>query len=211
MKDFFYKVNEKEYPVRIIHKRIKRIYFKFINNEFVISCHPMTSKHSVIKGLDKFGKGLVARGAKETPIGDDYIYLYGNKVSLMNYGEIKFTNSDPIVYKSKEELFKKLKKQFLTVMTNRTKYFASIMNLPEYKVSVRNMSTRYGSNSKRTKSIHYSTLLMHYSGEIIDSVVVHELAHILVFNHSKAFYDVVYKYCPKYQEYRKKLIRGEYR
>ncbi|MCQ2802868.1 MAG: M48 family metallopeptidase [Bacilli bacterium] len=211
MKDFIYKVNNKEYNVRIIHKRIKRTYFRFINNEFVISCHPLTSNFSIIKGLDKFAVGLINKARKEEPIGEEYIYLYGNKVSIHNFGEIKFTNDETIKYTSKEELLKKLKKQYLAVITNKVKYFSSLMNVPLYKVSVRNMSTRYGSNSRKTKSVHFSTILMHYSGEIIDSVVVHELAHILVYNHSKQFYDVVYKYCPNYKVCRKKLIRGEYR
>lgn len=211
MKDFFYKVNDTEYLVKVIYKRIKRTYFRFINNEFIITCHPLTTKGYIIKGLDKFASGLVNRSAKEVPIGENYIYLYGNKIQIMNFGEIKFNNGDVIKYTSKDELLKKLRKQYLEVVKKKCDYYSSLMHVPAYKVSIRNMKTRYGSNSKKTKSIHFSTILMHYSSEIIDSVVVHELAHILVFNHSKEFYDVVYKYCPNYKIYRKKLIRGEYR
>ena len=39
------------------------------------------------------------------------------------------------------------------------------------------MYTRYGSNSIGKKSITYSTILMHYSPDVIDSVIVHEIAH----------------------------------
>ena len=84
------------------------------------------------------------------------------------------------------------------------------MTLPLYKVTLKDMRTRFGSNSKHTKTLHFAYVLIHYSFDIIDSVIVHELAHILVYDHSKKFYDVVYKYCPDYDIYRKKLIKGEF-
>ena len=85
------------------------------------------------------------------------------------------------------------------------------MNLPSYRISVRNMTTRYGSNSLRSKHITFALVLVHYSTEIIDSVIVHELAHIKEFNHSQKFYDVVYKYYPNYDECHAKLRKGIYK
>ena len=41
--------------------------------------------------------------------------------------------------------------------------------------------------------------------EIIDYVVVHELAHIKEKNHSKAFYTVIEKYMPDYKDRRNRL------
>jgi len=42
--------------------------------------------------------------------------------------------------------------------------------------------------------------------ELIDYIVVHELAHIKEKNHSKAFYAVVARYMPDYKE-RQKLLK----
>jgi len=211
MNDFFYKVNDTEYPVHIVHKRIKNIHYRFIDGSFVISCHPLTTKKYLQKGLDRFAESLVERGTKEKAWTNDYIYLYGIKVPLKDSGTIKFSNGEEISYKNKEDLTKKLKKQFLEVLKSRVQYYCGLMNVPLYKISIRNMRTRYGSNSKRTKSINFAFILLHYSHEIIDSVIVHELAHILVFDHSQKFYNVVYKYCPNYKDLRKKLIRGEFK
>jgi len=211
MQDFIYSINEKDYNVHIIHKRIKNIHYRFIDGQFVVSCHPLTLKKQIENGLNKFAVSLIERSVKVTPFTNEYIYLYGSKVLLKNgNGKISFTNGEIIEYKNENELKKKLKAMFLKIAANRTKYYANLMNLPEYKVSVRDMKTRYGSNSRRTQKICYSTILQHYSYEIIDSVIIHELAHIKVPNHSKSFYDVVYKYCPNYKQLRKKLINGEY-
>ena len=210
MKDFIYEIEGNDYPVHITHKRMKNVHYRFKDGAFYVSCHPLTTKLFVMKGLDKFGAGLIKRNAKEEAFTDSYIYLYGVKVNISYPGKMSFIDGTILTYSSKEELWKKLKKMYKSFIEDRVAYYSSLMNVPLYKVQIREMSTRFGSNSKMTKSVHFSTQLMHFSSEIIDSVIVHELAHILVFNHSKAFYDVVYKYCPNYKIYRKKLLKGEY-
>ena len=210
MNDFIYKVNGNEYPVHIIYKRIKNIHFRFIDGAFVVSCNRYTLKKQIVSGLEKYGESLIKRSTKPQARGEDYIYLLGVKINIHNYGEINFNDGSKISYSSKEDLDKKLKKYFLSFITRRVEYYTKIMGVPLYKVTVKDMKSRFGSNSKYTKSLHFSTILMHYSLPIIDSVVVHELAHILVYDHSKKFYDVVYKYCPDYDLYRKKIIKGEF-
>ena len=84
------------------------------------------------------------------------------------------------------------------------------MNAPHFQVKVRQMKSRYGSNNRSNKTITYSLVLLHYSIEIIDSVIVHELSHHFVYDHSPNFYKVLYKYCPNYDILRKKLIRSEF-
>jgi predicted metal-dependent hydrolase len=51
---------------------------------------------------------------------------------------------------------------------------------------------------------------MHYRQEIIDSVVVPELAHEVVYNHSDDFYRLVKQYYPQYDECHAKLKKGEF-
>ena len=79
-----------------------------------------------------------------------------------------------------------------------------------YKIRVRKMKSRYGSNSRKTMSLAFNLSLVHYSPEIIDSVIIHELVHDKVFNHSEKFYNEVYKYCPNYKALKRKLNKGIY-
>ena len=97
------------------------------------------------------------------------------------------------------------------IVTKRVRYYEKVMNLPSYRVTIRKMTSRYGSNSKQSKHLTFAFQLIHYSTPILDSVIVHELAHIKVYNHSKAFYDVVYKYCPDYDALHNKLRKGEFK
>ena len=82
------------------------------------------------------------------------------------------------------------------------------MNAPLYQVKVRDMRSRYGTNNRAKKTITYAMNLLYYSSEIIDSVVIHELTHCFVYDHSDNFYRLLYKYCPYYDMLRKKLIKA---
>ncbi len=41
--------------------------------------------------------------------------------------------------------------------------------------------------------------------ELLDYLVVHEICHLKEFNHSKAFWALVGKTIPNYEEYRRRL------
>ena len=211
MQNFIYIVNNKEYEVVITHKRIKNIHYKYRDGKFYVSCSSFTSKGTIIRGLDKFAVRLIKSGEKEKPIGEDYIYLFGEKYPFSNSGMIRVEGYNEIKYENVEDLMKKLKKVFFDIVTKRVRYYEKIMKVPSYRVSIRSMTSRYGSNSKRSKHLTFNLSLVHYSTPILDSVIVHELAHIIVYNHSKAFYDVVYKYSPDYDTLHTKLRKGEFK
>lgn len=69
---------------------------------------------------------------------------------------------------------------------------------------VRHLKTRWGScNSKHEITLNY--YLMQLPWELIDYVLIHELAHTKQLNHSKAFWQVVEAAMPTYKERRKQL------
>ena len=210
VKEITYIYENKEYPVIITRKNIRSIRYTFRNGSFYVSAPYLFASESKIKsGLDKFAEKLIKSDVKSKARGDDYIYILGYKVPISDSGKINFSNGDLIEYKSQDDLDKKLKKWFLKYIEKRHRYYEQLMEINKpYKVKVRKMSSRYGSNSSQTHSVCYSLVLLHYADEIIDSVIVHELAHDKVHNHSKKFYDVVYRYCHKYKELDKKLKKG---
>ena len=63
---------------------------------------------------------------------------------------------------------------------------------------------RYGSCSGKN-SLCFSCFLMQYPDEAVDLVVVHELCHIKVKNHSRDFYTLLEQFLPDYKERRKLL------
>ena len=72
------------------------------------------------------------------------------------------------------------------------------------RVLVREQRTRWGSCSA-DGTLRFSWRLAMVDRELIDSVTVHELAHLEVMNHSPAFWDVVLRAMPDAKERRKRL------
>lgn len=101
---------------------------------------------------------------------------------------------------SQEEL-RELKRQAQRTIPTRVAHFASLMDVGYSKISFRAMKSRWGSCSSEG-GLTFNTLLMLTPPEVIDSVIVHELCHRREMNHSKAFYRLLYTYCPDYDESR---------
>ena len=207
---FIYTHEDKSYTVNLTTKRVRSIRYRYRDGIFVVTAPYLTKKEVIIKGLDKFYDRLTKQNPHCSGQTDDYIYLLGKKISLQSEGKIIFTDGSSLIYHNKEELEKKLKKWFLGYITYRHRNYEKTMKSYENKVRVRKMYTRYGSNSIGKKSITYSTILMHYSPDVIDSVIVHEIAHCFETGHDAKFYKIVRKYCPNYDYLHEKLRKGIY-
>ena len=92
----------------------------------------------------------------------------------------------------------------------RVNYYAKKMSLYPQKVVIRAQKTKWGSCSSK-KNLNFNCLLMLTPIEVIDSVIVHELAHIKEMNHSKNFYTLVESVYPEYKKYDKWLKKNEFR
>ena len=72
------------------------------------------------------------------------------------------------------------------------------------KISVRNMSSRWGSCSSNG-NISLNIHLLDVEPELFEYVLYHELSHLYHMNHSAAFWAQVAKYCPDYRTRRREL------
>ncbi|MEI6101220.1 MAG: SprT family zinc-dependent metalloprotease [Eubacteriales bacterium] len=79
--------------------------------------------------------------------------------------------------------------------------------IPNPELKIRKMKTRWGSCSPAHKAITLNQLIFAAPRQCVEYVVVHELAHFVQANHSKAFYTVVRSVMPDYKE-RKKLLES---
>ena len=86
----------------------------------------------------------------------------------------------------------------------RLDHFAPLLGVHWRKLSLSNAATRWGS-AKSDGSIRLNWRLVHFSPAVIDYVVVHELAHLRVMNHSPRFWDTVETVLPEYASLRTQL------
>lgn len=90
------------------------------------------------------------------------------------------------------------------IFTRKTEWFARIMGVTYGRIAIREQKTRWGSCSS-AGNLNYNWRLIFAPEEIVDYIVVHELAHRLEMNHSKAFYNIVESVLPDYRKAQKWL------
>lgn len=89
-------------------------------------------------------------------------------------------------------------------LTAKALEFAKHMGVMPSAVKINGATTRWGSCSAQ-KSLNFSWRLMMADDDVIDYVVVHELAHITEMNHSVRFWALVEGVLPEYQVRKAKL------
>ena len=82
--------------------------------------------------------------------------------------------------------------------------YAQRMDVEPAGFHITGAQTRWGSCSAK-KNLNFSWRLVMAQEEVIDYVVVHELAHIMELNHSPRFWSHVERFIPEHKACRKKL------
>lgn len=116
---------------------------------------------------------------------------------LKNGGPLK---TEPIP----KEVIERHKKQALQTISARADFFSRVTGWKFKSIKVTKAESRWGSCGPNG-SINFSWKLIMAPLNIIDYVVVHELAHITERNHSARFWDKVSAALPDYKERRKWL------
>jgi predicted metal-dependent hydrolase len=96
------------------------------------------------------------------------------------------------IHRCYDDFYKELSKSYLTT---RLEYFSNIMNLKYSEVKYKKLKRRWGSCDSK-KVITLNIQLLKIDKDLIDYVIVHELAHLVHMNHSKKFHQLVENYIP---------------
>ncbi|MCM1045275.1 MAG: M48 family metallopeptidase [Candidatus Gastranaerophilales bacterium] len=96
------------------------------------------------------------------------------------------------------------KRQSRRLVEQRVAYYAGLMGISYGRISMRNQRTRWGSCSS-DGNLNFNCRLLFLPAELVDYVVVHELAHRRHMDHSPEFWQEVERYLPDYRERRARL------
>jgi len=73
-------------------------------------------------------------------------------------------------------------------------------NFEVSKVSLRYAKSRWGSCNRLSRTININLLALFAPDEILEYIIIHELAHMKESNHSERFWNLVKTACPEYKE-----------
>ncbi|WP_297441239.1 SprT family zinc-dependent metalloprotease [Sulfurimonas sp.] len=206
----------KDLEVEILYApKLKHSYLRVDADSCIIVKTPSRSQKYVLSFLEEkeawIRKQLKKNEQnKQIPINlEDAVLLFGEVCSIdskeTEYLRKKLSkitsSSQEKVNAAYNDFYKFVSKIYLK---ERAEYFSQIMGLTYHSLKYRKMKSRWGSCSSK-KDITFNTQLIKLNKELIDYVVVHELAHLVHMNHSKNFHTLVASYLPKAQDIRKKL------
>ena len=100
---------------------------------------------------------------------------------------------------SSKELDEFYRRKAKEIIPNIVEKYSHIMNLYPTSIKFRKNKNTWGSCNYRN-GLNFNILLMKFPHEIIEYVVIHELAHIKHKNHSKRFWNFVEEYCVDYKQ-----------
>jgi predicted metal-dependent hydrolase len=103
-----------------------------------------------------------------------------------------------------------LKKMARDYFHTRVEELSILHQLPYQKISIRSQKTRWGSCSSNG-NLSFNWRLIKTPKFVIDYVILHELTHTKIMNHSKSFWLTLKIFCPQYKEaldWLKKYGRG---
>ena len=203
----------------IINPKLKHIYLSFDEKgELVIKSPKVSYKRieqlllkkaswitkSRAKIQDKKGKALdftpssklyfkgVAYSLKLVPYEKKRIKLVfdGTRFTLFyaHYDKTLFQRSIDLFYKNEAKLF----------IPEYVNLWAKEMGLSPSGISFRKTKRQWGSCSGKN-ALSFNTMMMKLPQDIIQYIIVHELAHIAHKHHQKSFWKLVHKYMPDYK------------
>ena len=203
----------------INQKQVKNLTFKLTGKEEITVSAPANMDITFIKKIVRVNRDKIDRLIEEdkervtydNPCDLSYIYLFGEKIPVVKCREKshlfegKFylnIEKDPLL--EIEKLYRETLEKYIP---EKIKYFGDRLNIYPTEVKTRKMCSRWGTCYQDRKLIILNIFLSKREKNEIDYVIAHEMAHLLVPNHSKDFYALLQKIMPEYREIRSKMGR----
>jgi len=136
------------------------------------------------------------------------VFLNGIKKIELVSSEIAIPNKI-----DKDQILQKIKQWYISnakkILSERVEYFANLMQLDYASISLNNSKSKWGTcDSRRNIKLNFRLVMLPH--KVIDYVIIHELSHIIEFNHSKNFYKIISTIMPSYKLQQKIIKEYDY-
>lgn len=209
-----YQIDEYILDVQIIRKNNKNTYIRLKDSNTIYVTTGFFTTKSYIKSLLDNNQKFLIKAIKKYNNNlekDNKFYFLGisyNVVFSSNFKKVEIDYDNRNIFASNDRMLNKwLSKYICELYLNRLNYIYNMFEekIPYPKLRIRNMKTRWGVCNRSNNTVTLNSKLIKYDLKKLDYVIVHELSHFVHFNHSKSFWQEVYKYCPNYKKIRKEL------
>ena len=191
---FQIEINKKLITVKLENKKnIKHCYLRILKNDLIqiranIYFTIYDAKDLISRKIEWIESSILKMQDKS--INEDEFLLLGE---IKKIDEYKIKNIDTFYRKEIEK-----------ILPQKVQEHSIRMNLFPTSISYRKNKRTWGSCNYKN-GLNFNILLMKFPLEVMEYVIVHELAHIKHKNHSKDFWNLVAIFCPNYKEIEKQF------
>ena len=191
---FQIEINKNIITVELVNKKsLKHCYLRILKNDLIqIKANiyfTIYDAKELINRKKDWIENSINKMLKKSINDDEFLFL-GEVKKLEEY---KIKNID-IFYKNE------IKK----ILPLKVEEYSKKMNLYPTSISYRKNKRTWGSCNYKN-GLNFNILLMKFPIEVMEYVIIHELAHIKHKNHSRDFWNLVAVYCPNYKEIEKQF------
>jgi predicted metal-dependent hydrolase len=125
-----------------------------------------------------------------------------NELQLIN-GEFVATIKSS--FKNSKSLIKNLYESWLSdnsqiILKEKVEKCSQETGMGVERINIKKLRKRWGSLTKDKKTINLNVHLLKAPDDVIDYIILHELCHVKINDHSHHYWDLVRRYMPNYQE-----------
>lgn len=186
--NFEYKLESISINVKLKNKRhVKHCYLRVLDSNLVqIKANIYFSQEDAKKLLQKKESWILEqiKRLEKNALNEDE-FLYFGKIQKKELYNIKDV----------DKFYKEKIQEYIPYLVDK---HSKLMRLYPTSIKYRKNKNTWGSCNHKN-GLNFNTLLCKFPLEVMEYVVIHELAHIKHKNHSRKFWDLVEMYCPNYK------------
>ena len=220
-------INGLYFDIKITKKRMRNMYMRLNGNTITISAPKYVSDREIYSFIndrkdwiyETYFKEIIKDNTSYKYHRGNIFYIFGERYELIfNIGRSKYSINDKKIYLTYKEndqekainyLYKCLNSELLKeAEIFRDKYLILLRDYGYNEIPIINariLKSKWGVCYTRDNKINISSYLIHYPKECLDYILLHEMTHFIIPNHSKRFYDIVSRYMPNYKEVQNSL------
>ena len=212
------KIDDDVIDVEIIYKKIKSLYIRVENGKLKVSAPIGTSltfvENTILKHKDRLMKQLNNYHSYYDYRDGGYVYIFHElyHIRLIDMKKRKCAIHDNELYVYHKDIQKTvelfLKDELTKYIERRIEYYLKYdFKLNKPQIEIKKYKGRWGCCYSKENRVSFNLSLVYLDKYLIDYVIVHELTHFLVPNHSQDFYNEMGKRLKDYK-IRQKRLKG---
>ena len=200
-------------PNKITHSKRKTISLQInVNGELLVRAPLRCTNKEIFDFIQKKANWIISKRQESRKFhcppltfqSNEKISLLGQDydIVLTDENRAKISENSIILPKTqpKESLVKLLKKFANDYLSKRVVFLAADYSFEYASVSITSAKTCWGSCGYNNR-LHFTYKLMLCPREVVDYIIVHELCHTRIKNHSETFWELVENFIPNYREH----------